>query len=124
MAVLGVPRDLADLLEPSKAAAAAGPAVAKLATDDSSVFFLCPKSEPRKPSFSFFLPPLPSLSLSLSFLSFLPNKPDFFSFSLGLSFLSRMDDPDEDAMEGAADALLSVRARGGRESRPSFSCDR
>jgi hypothetical protein len=73
--------DLADLDVPRRAAAAAGPAVAKLATDDvsSCFFFEPPNSPPKNPSFSFL-----GLSFSLSLWCFFPNRllrPFSFSFS-------------------------------------------
>ncbi len=81
--------DLADFEEPSRAAAAAGPAVEKLATvETSSTGFLDLKSPPRKPSFSFFFRSLSLESLSLSFLSFLENSPSFFSFSSRQAWLT------------------------------------
>lgn len=86
------PIDFADFDEPNRAAAAAGPAAEKLETGDagSSVFFLPPKSEPRKPSFSF----LPFLSLS-----FFEKNPPFFSFSFSFSFSRVLDVEVVDAEE-------------------------
>lgn len=97
--------DLADLDVPNSAAAAAGPAVAKLATeDDSSAFFLLLNSEPNNPSFSFLV-----FSFSFSLPCFLPNSPPFFSFCLaGWAAVAGADEVDTD------DVFEAVRASGGR----------
>lgn len=76
------PSDLADLEEPSKAAAVCLPASENLDGPGagSSTFFLDENKPPKKPSFSFsfFVPAV----LTSAFLSLLfEKKPPFFSFS-------------------------------------------
>ena len=118
------PSDLADLEEPSKAAAAAGPADEKFETDDggSSCFFLLPpKREPRNRSLSFFFFSL-SFSLSLSFFEL--KNPPFFSFSFSFSFSRPSLEPAVEIEETAV-AAESVRVSGtvgGADTASLFAC--